>query len=304
MHASNKPRYRERNTTSQPKNCHYFGIAASAQGRPARAAKLYPALHDSPGTGPFGHDTTRAPMENRRNYYRILHIQPDAPTAIIKASYRTQMQKLRMHPDLGGDEWNAQLLNEAYRTLSDPDLRRAYDREFFAARGKLRESARRDTATATTTGTVDSAQTAFKPDPSRCPFCNSARPARQIYPGPADCPNCGAPLETANNLRLIQNARRAVARSSRNEAIAICLTPGTKRYPGTLRDLSPNGMQLLSPTPLQINQVIQITCAALTATGRITYCNRVSGSGQFVAGLEFLTLRFYERSGTFLSVSA
>ena len=46
-------------------------------------------------------------MENRRNYYRILHVQPDAPTEIIKSSYRTLMQKLRMHPDLGGDqmEW-------------------------------------------------------------------------------------------------------------------------------------------------------------------------------------------------------
>ena len=32
---------------------------------------------------------------NRRNYYRILHVQMDAPTEIIKASYRTCMQKLR-----------------------------------------------------------------------------------------------------------------------------------------------------------------------------------------------------------------
>ena len=58
-------------------------------------------------------------MDNRRNYYRILHVQPDAPTEIIKSSYRTLMQKLRMHPDLGGDQWNATLINEAYQTLMD-----------------------------------------------------------------------------------------------------------------------------------------------------------------------------------------
>jgi hypothetical protein len=39
--------------------------------------------------------------QNRRNYYRILHVQPDAPMEVIRASYRTLMQKLRFHPDLG-----------------------------------------------------------------------------------------------------------------------------------------------------------------------------------------------------------
>ncbi|MFT5395826.1 MAG: DnaJ-class molecular chaperone [Gammaproteobacteria bacterium] len=38
----------------------------------------------------------------RRNYYRILNIQPDAPLEIIKNNYRTLLQKLRLHPDLGG----------------------------------------------------------------------------------------------------------------------------------------------------------------------------------------------------------
>ena len=68
-------------------------------------------------------------MENRRNYYRILHVQPDAPTEIIKSSYRTLMQKLRMHPDLGGDQWNATLINEAYQTLMDAARRAEYDRQ-------------------------------------------------------------------------------------------------------------------------------------------------------------------------------
>ena len=81
-------------------------------------------------------------MKNRRNYYRILHIQPDAPADIIKASYRTQMQKLKMHPDLGGDEWDASILNEAYRVLSHPEKRAAYDRTRRPREGGTRQQSR------------------------------------------------------------------------------------------------------------------------------------------------------------------
>src|SRR4030095_16101464 len=69
-------------------------------------------------------------MENRHNYYRILHVQPDAPTEVIRASYRTLMLRLGMHPDLGGDHWNAALLNEAFATLVDPVKRAQYDATF------------------------------------------------------------------------------------------------------------------------------------------------------------------------------
>lgn len=58
-------------------------------------------------------------MKNRRNYYRILHVQPDAPKEMIRSSYRTIMHKMRVHPDLGGDSEAAALVNEAYAVLSD-----------------------------------------------------------------------------------------------------------------------------------------------------------------------------------------
>ena len=70
-------------------------------------------------------------MKNKRNYYRILYVQPDAPTALIRASYQTLMQKLRQHPALGGRHWNASIINEAYRVLVDPEKRDAYDRVLF-----------------------------------------------------------------------------------------------------------------------------------------------------------------------------
>ena len=66
---------------------------------------------------------------NHRNYYRLLHVQPDAPLEVIKASYRVLMRSLKHHPDLGGDQWDAALINEAYEVLSVPEKRKTYDRE-------------------------------------------------------------------------------------------------------------------------------------------------------------------------------
>ena len=94
-------------------------------------------------------------MDNRRNYYRILHVQPGAPTEIIRASYRTLMQRLRAHPDLGGDHWNATVINEAYSVLSDPLKRARYDRS----------------------STRTSSRCAAKPLPTLCP--NGKRTAAQ-----------------------------------------------------------------------------------------------------------------------------
>ncbi len=70
--------------------------------------------------------------KNRRNYYRILQAQPDASQEAIKNNYRTLLQKLRLHPDLGGEDWNASLINKAYSILRHPVKRAAYDRELLS----------------------------------------------------------------------------------------------------------------------------------------------------------------------------
>ncbi len=69
--------------------------------------------------------------DERRNYYRILNVQPDASLEIIKNNYRTLLQKLRLHPDLGGKNWNASIINEAYNTLSKPLKRAEYDEKLL-----------------------------------------------------------------------------------------------------------------------------------------------------------------------------
>jgi curved DNA-binding protein CbpA len=68
-------------------------------------------------------------MKNKRNYYRVLQVQHDAPFEIIRASYRTLMKELKCHPDLGGEHFNAYLINEAYETLSNSVKRAEYDKK-------------------------------------------------------------------------------------------------------------------------------------------------------------------------------
>ncbi len=62
------------------------------------------------------------------DYYEILQVHPRAAPEMIKKAYRTLMGEMGAHPDLGGDEERAKLINEAYTVLGDPDVRRAYDR--------------------------------------------------------------------------------------------------------------------------------------------------------------------------------
>ncbi|MEM7207006.1 MAG: DnaJ domain-containing protein [Pseudomonadota bacterium] len=70
-------------------------------------------------------------MENRRNFYRILRVQPDASPEVIQQSYRALMQKLKMHPDLGGEHWDAGIVNQAYNVLRNAKKRADYDVELL-----------------------------------------------------------------------------------------------------------------------------------------------------------------------------
>ena len=74
---------------------------------------------------------------NRRNYYRVLHVQPDAPAEVIKAAYRALMTI--HHPDKGGDANKASLVNEAYTVLADTKRRAGRVRELLRTLGQRDE---------------------------------------------------------------------------------------------------------------------------------------------------------------------
>ncbi|MDR5696718.1 MAG: DnaJ domain-containing protein [Armatimonadota bacterium] len=68
------------------------------------------------------------PFRRDIDYYEVLQVHPHAHPAVIRKVYHVLMLELKNHPDLGGHIETAQLINEAFAVLSDPDRRRAYDR--------------------------------------------------------------------------------------------------------------------------------------------------------------------------------
>jgi WD40 repeat protein len=61
------------------------------------------------------------------DYYDLLQVSPKAHIEVIKSAYRTMMSKLNNHPDKGGDEERAKLINEAYEILCNEEKRKMYD---------------------------------------------------------------------------------------------------------------------------------------------------------------------------------
>ncbi|WFD20324.1 hypothetical protein MCAP1_002568 [Malassezia caprae] len=59
-------------------------------------------------------------------YYELLQVRGDATELELKKAYRKAA--IRNHPDKGGDEETFKLIGEAYRVLSDSNLRADYDR--------------------------------------------------------------------------------------------------------------------------------------------------------------------------------
>lgn len=69
---------------------------------------------------------------NSRNYYDVLEVSPAASAEVIRAAYKSLMQ--RYHPDKNSDgaeaAERASAVVQAYQVLSDPQKRQAYDATF------------------------------------------------------------------------------------------------------------------------------------------------------------------------------
>jgi DnaJ domain len=239
-------------------------------------------------------------MENRRNYYRVLHVQPDAPVEIIRTSYHTLMQRLRMHPDLGGDHWNAVLINEAFRTLNDPVRRAAYDRT------------RRDATANARDGSLRGARGTQQPQNRRlagvaagfCPFCGTMHATREATIAGSSCASCGSPLYPAVKLQLENASRRALERLPRQIEMSYCLTwPTNRSFDGLTDDLSIAGMRFTSSLELAPQERLRIDCGFCSAVAVVRNSRRASRDGMpaWQSGVEFLTLRIKHPKGGLVS---
>lgn len=251
-------------------------------------------------------------MKNRRNYYRILHVEPDAPTAVIQASYRAIMGRLHVHPDLGGDHDEAVLVNEAFATLSDPARRAAYDRAL-----KLTLEQRRG---AKPVQAAPSSHRPTRPAAPRaklgCAFCGTAYAIGEADRPESSCQSCGNPLYAVRRQPLRASSvrgagaevsgmsRRALERLPRRMPLTFRLPESQQVvWVGTTEDVSPNGMRFLAQAVMPIGERLQIDCEFCRAVAVVKSAEPAptTGRGAIRYGVEFLTLRVHRQRGSFVS---
>jgi curved DNA-binding protein CbpA len=223
-------------------------------------------------------------MKNRRNYYRLLQVQPDAPFEVIRASYRTLMRELNLHPDRGGDHWNAVLLNEAYDTLSDSFKRAEYDRKLFEkyTMQPLPPAHRNQMPLITIF----------------CPFCK--RPLARAAESHENCLTCKSPL----NQDIQRSYQRAEQRVRRSAKIRYYTTWPQAGREADMVDLSPNGLQMIAIEHLRPRLIIKLSSNLVKATAKVVYCNDARnqfGTAMQTIGVKFLTASFAEPKGSFYS---
>jgi curved DNA-binding protein CbpA len=242
-------------------------------------------------------------MDNRRNYYRILHVQPDAPTEIIRMSYLTLMQRLKKHPDLGGDHAQAVLINEAFSTLVDPNRRAVYDMTLERERalpGYRKDPAHREAAARTTSPVVEMS------DPFACAFCGTSFPPENRTRKDAVCGFCGSALCAASRYAQEDAARRAIERVPRRLALTFYLSwPQHPGFSAMTEDVSIHGMRFLTDLNLVPRERLKIECDLCSAVAMVRHARESSGqTGQWEVGVEFVTLLIKPASGILVSTHA
>ncbi len=224
-------------------------------------------------------------MKNRRNYYRVLHVQPDAPKEIIRSSYRTMMQRMRMHPDLGGDDNNAAIINEAYATLTNPRHRSVYDesRQSKESTAAYRKSAFR---------------TSVQQD--KCAFCRFSYEREEDTPADTLCVNCQSPLFMTRQAPVDECDRRSNPRMPNSQSLSFRTRwPQNEAYSGHADDISLLGMKFITAKDLDLGQVVKIDSQILTAVARVMRSER-QGS-KWGVGVQFLSLHFVQSQGSFVT---
>ncbi len=227
-------------------------------------------------------------MNNRRNYYRILQVQPDAPAEIIHACYRTLMHKLKQHPDYGGAHWNAAIINEAYETLSNSDKRFEYEKRLFERYTKQQFP--------------DKDYIRYPVISIFCPFCK--RPlARKANPG-ENCASCRSPLQSKSTGELLkQEYQRSANRIKKSGSILYYSSWPQKGKEAKIIDLSPQGIRFLCFEKLEHEAIIKIRSPLLNAIAKVTNTqNKEAGRDPaYSVGTRFLAVTFANSKGSFLS---
>lgn len=224
---------------------------------------------------------------DRRNYYRLLHVQPDAPDVVIKAAYRALMAL--HHPDRGGSATTAALLNEAWAVLGHPASRRAYDAK-RAARVDVMKARGSTMRGSTTHGTAKrgpvvrgteqspSVQSPGVPgteasvrDEVTCPFCTQGT-RRGLR-----CRHCRSPLAVVSapaprRTTRDDSERRRLPRVSRADWVRLYRTPQGPGLSVRLRNMSFAGVGFYVGSALRTGQRMRLVGEAFDVIIDVLSC--------------------------------
>lgn len=225
-------------------------------------------------------------MTRRRDYYRVLHVDPEAPDEVIKASYRTLMQRMRMHPDLGGDHASAALLNEAFRVLGHAERRASYDRWLDVTRH------------------LPLSADSFDTD-AHCAYCRTAHSVGDADPDRI-CSACGASLYPVQHHQGNEDSRRAISRLPRFMRVTFAQAdPDRGIGHGMTQDISLAGMRLLTSSTLDVDTRLLIECEFCSAVGAVRSARRHAADTEgWEVGIQFLTMRLKRQRGSLISTVA
>lgn len=229
------------------------------------------------------------------------------------------MQKLKMHPDLGGDATLASELNVAYATLSDPNKRAAYDQTRGAS---VDQTSQPETPQSSRRGTnAPRSNNDEKPNKPRimwdgqierlateCLFCRNPHSFGGAPSADTVCDLCGCPLANAGSRSLVEGERRALERLQLERVISFRTSHTAAALTTETKDLSLTGMKFQARMDLVVNQLVQINsqfCLALARVAHATGTDQAGIQAQPVEfGVEFVTLSFPTPSGSLISTRA
>ena len=233
--------------------------------------------------------------DKNRNFYDILHVSHDAPVEIIRSSYRTMMQRLKKHPDLGGDTNTAALINEAYAKLTNEKQRAEYDASLDATQQvQGHQEPQRQAAAYRLLDLY-----------RECVFCKTPHNRGRNIDVDSQCDDCASPLFPAKNQRLESTGKRTIARISKWQGVRIYTRwPQSQGFAGHSEDVSLSGMRFLTNEKLVQGQHIKIVGEVIEAIGTVMHCNKIKSRGatfRHVVGISFVTVRYTCSVGGFVS---
>jgi hypothetical protein len=258
-------------------------------------------------------------VDNQPNYYELLHLQPDAPAPVIKASYRAMMQKMRFHPDLGGDELLAQQLNKAVATLSKTDSRQEYDHWLAAnsrkntasgqkpAHERSPSEAKREKSAGSSDSAndpagyeashgVDLGDRSQLPRRKQCPFCHAAYSSKGIgvagYREYNRCAQCKGAITLTENISMgaADDIRKIYRHTHHSQVWLHTGWPVKTAITAAMTDLSIAGCAIHCATALTLQSVIMLDTQMLNSICQVRYQKQFGPTELYSIGLEFITL--------------